>query len=113
MRNLVEVARRYLTRPPERVTAVSPFAPFIPLSHLSGPGEVFPVGHEPWDEREARVLVGACRASVIRLGVDTEDPELAAAAAVVTSAMATRDMETVRFACSEFAVAIREVASRG
>jgi hypothetical protein len=46
-----------------------------------------------------------------RLGVDGQHPAIADAAAMVTSAYRTRDMETIRFACQEFEAAVRGLAA--
>jgi hypothetical protein len=47
---------------------------------------------------------------VERLGIGGRHPAVRDAAAMVTSAHATRDMETLRFAVSEFTVVVRGVA---
>jgi hypothetical protein len=62
---------------------------------------------EPWDGETALRLMEEADARLERSGVDGNRPEIAAAAAVVVSAHATRDMETLRFALSEFLHAVR------
>ncbi len=67
---------------------------------------------EPWDGKTALGLMESADALVGRLGVDGTWPEIADAAAVVVSAHATKDMETLRFAVTDFIVAVR-FAARG
>ena len=50
-------------------------------------------------------------ALVERLGVNGSRPEVTAAAAMVVSAHATRDMETLRFAVAEFTAIVRRLAA--
>jgi hypothetical protein len=66
---------------------------------------------EPWDTKAAVRLMESADGLVERLGVDGTRPEVTAAAAMVTSACAARDMETLRFACREFEIAVRQVAA--
>ena len=66
---------------------------------------------EPWDGREAIRLMSDADALVEQLGMSGRHPAIQNAAAVVSSAYATRDLETVRFACSAFAVTVRELAA--
>ncbi len=66
----------------------------------------------PWDTATALRLMNAADALVERLGVDGRHPKVAAAAAVVTSAHATRDMETLRFAVAEFTAVVRRIAAQ-
>lgn len=66
----------------------------------------------PWNQREALRWMYDADTLVERLGVDGQHPEVAAAAAMVGSAYASCDMETVQFACSEFGVVVRAVAAR-
>jgi hypothetical protein len=77
------------------------------------PGCTFPLmrlsGRVAWDQGEALRLLFEADELVERLGVSGRHPEIAAAAAVVDSALATRDLETVRFAVAEFAAAVRSV----
>ncbi len=68
---------------------------------------------EPWDGETARRLMESADALVGRLGVDGTRPEIADAVAVVVSAHATKDMETLRLAVTEFAVVVRRFAARG
>ena len=69
-----------------------------------------PAGNESWDQREALRLMAEADALVERLGVDGLHPVVADAATVVGSAFAARDLATVRFACSQFAAMVRELA---
>jgi hypothetical protein len=64
-----------------------------------------------WNQEEAIRLMHEADSLVEQLGVSGRHPAVADAAAMVVSAFATRDMETVRFAVSEFAVVVRRVAS--
>jgi hypothetical protein len=48
-----------------------------------------------------------------QLGVDGTRPELVAVSAMVTSAYATRDMETVQMAVTEFTILARRLRSAG
>jgi hypothetical protein len=66
---------------------------------------------EPWDADSAQRLIDGADALVERLGVDGRHPAVAAAAGVVTSALAMRDMETVRFAVAEFIAVVRGLAT--
>src|SRR4051812_43358900 len=61
--------------------------------------------------REALVLLEAAEALVEKLGVSGRHPDVKDAAAVVTSAYNSGDLETVRFACSEFVATVRLVAT--
>jgi hypothetical protein len=65
---------------------------------------------EPWNLDTAIRLMDEADALVEQLSVDGRHPAIAAAA-MVSSAFATRDRETVRFAVAEFAV--RPVAAHG
>jgi hypothetical protein len=67
---------------------------------------------ELWDPCEAARLMADADAVVERLGVDGRHPEITQAAARVVAAHATRDLETVRFACSEFVAVVRTLAAR-
>src|SRR5437016_402123 len=67
---------------------------------------------EPWDQREALRLMEEADALVQRLAVNGGNLAVVDAAAMVASAFATRDMETVRFACTEFAATVRGLVSR-
>jgi hypothetical protein len=66
---------------------------------------------EPWDSATAIRLTEAADALVGRLGVDGRHPDVQAAAGVVVSALAARDLETVRFAVAEFVAAVRAAAT--
>lgn len=68
------------------------------------------VGAEPWDQRAALRLIVDADALVEQLGVDGQHPVIVSAAAMVTNAFATRDMETLRFAVAEFTVLVRGLA---
>jgi hypothetical protein len=65
---------------------------------------------EPWDLVTAVRLMHEADTLVVQLGVSGRHPAVVAASAMVTSAFATHDLETVRFAVSEFAVLIRRLA---
>jgi hypothetical protein len=62
---------------------------------------------EPWNLAMAIRLMHDADALVEQLGVSGRHPAIADAAAMVTSAHATRDMETIRFAVAEFALFVR------
>ncbi len=64
------------------------------------------------DEHVANRLMEAADALVERIGVSGSDPSVRDAAAIVGSALAFQNLETVRFACSEFAVVVRTVAAQ-
>jgi hypothetical protein len=61
---------------------------------------------------EAIRLMFDADALVEQLGIDGRLPAVQDAAAVVTSAFATRDMETLRLAVAEFGVVVRTLAGR-
>jgi len=67
---------------------------------------------DSWDQAEANRLMIEADALVEHWGVEGQCPEIVNAAAMVVSANATKDMETLRFACSEFELVVRNVASR-
>ena len=84
------------------------------LAHL---GDAFGVsingtlsGNEPWDGRVALKLIDEADVTVERSGVDGRHPAVKDAAAMVTSAFATRDLETLRFAVSELTLVVRQLA---
>jgi hypothetical protein len=52
-------------------------------------------------------------ALVEQLGIDGRLPAVQDAAAMVTSAHAMRDMETLRLAIAEFTVVVRRLATKG
>jgi hypothetical protein len=84
------------------------------LTDTPAAGEaVRPIGNEPWDSRVALALMDTADALVEGLGVDDRHPEVRDAAAMVTSAHATRDLETLRLAVGEFTVVARTLASAG
>lgn len=118
MSDLITIARRFLgtgsgekgdkgEKPP-----TTPFSPLSPFSHPHGGQEPDPplVGAEPCDQRVALRLIADADALLERLGVDGQHPAVASAAAMVTSAHATRDLETLRFAVAEFTVVVRRLA---
>jgi hypothetical protein len=72
------------------------------------PGAASGVG-PAWHPAEARRLMAEADGLVEQLGVDGRHPRITAAAALVASAYATRDLETVRFAVAEFTATVREV----
>ena len=86
------------------------------LAHLAHPGAKNAIvtlsGNEPWNLRVAIELMHEADGLIGRLGVDGRHPEVVDAAAVVSSAFATRDLETVRLAVAEFAVVVHAVALR-
>jgi hypothetical protein len=67
-------------------------------------------GNEPWDTQVALMLMRESDALVEQLGVDGRHPAVADAAAMVSSAAATHDLETLRFAVAEFTTLIRRLA---
>ena len=69
-------------------------------------------GNEPWNRRVAIKLMADADALVERLGVNGRHPDVRNAAAMVASASDTRDLETLRFAVTEFKLVVREVAHR-
>ena len=68
---------------------------------------------EPWNPGVAIRLMHDADTLVEEMGVSGRHPAIADAAATVTSAFATRDMETLRFAMSEFVSVVRRVAHEG
>jgi|GEM_PF-6067879 len=72
----------------------------------------FPSGLEQWNQSEAIRLMHEADKMVEQSGVDGRDLDIQAAAVMVANASLTRDMETLRFALAEFAIAVRGVASR-
>lgn len=64
---------------------------------------------EPWNTATALRLMVDADAMVERLGVSGRHPAIADAAAMVTSAFATGDMETLQFAVGQFLTLLREV----
>ena len=66
---------------------------------------------EAWNPQVAIRLMDDADALVERLGVDGRDPTITGAAALVCSAYALRDMETVRFACRDLEVVVRKLAA--
>jgi hypothetical protein len=118
--DLLSIARRFLPAGPgekgekgEKPPAGALLSPIPPFSHPSAGGEVTPTlaGAEPWDQRTALRLLLDADTLVERLGIDGQLPTIREAAAVVTSALATRDLETVRLAVAEFEAVVRGVAA--
>lgn len=111
MADLMEIARtaRDRTRKeskqskqsPQPAEGAPPFACF----------PCFPFGPVPWDQRRAVRLMYDADTLVERLDVDGTDPEVRSAAALVASAYATRDMETMLYAVNEFEVEVRRAES--
>ena len=106
MDDLLAIARRLLKEsgPGEKVDKPpepTPFSPLSPLFHCQG---------EPWNGMKAVRLMSDLDDLVERLGVQGDDPSLREPALMVMSAYKTRDMETVRFACSEFEAQVRTLA---
>lgn len=95
----------------EKPVAPVPFSPLSPFSHPDGAaGATLTLpGNEPWDRRVAMKLVCDADALVGSFGVSGNHPAIRDAAALVGSAFDTRDLETLRFAVSEFAAAVRGV----
>ena len=67
-------------------------------------------GKESWDQSAALQMMHDADGLVERLGIDGRHPAVESAAAMVVSAFATHDLETVHFAVVEFEVAVRQVA---
>jgi hypothetical protein len=67
---------------------------------------------EPWNLEAAIHLLHEADSLVERFGVSGRHPAVADAAAMVASAFATGDMETVRFAVAEFTALIQKLACR-
>jgi len=65
---------------------------------------------EPWNLATAIRLMHDADTMVEQLGVSGRHPAVADLAAMVVSAFATRDMETVRFAVTEFTTLIGRLA---
>lgn len=90
------------TKPPVR-TATDPLTPFATFAPPS-----------PWDrQREASKRMYDADTLVEHLGVNGNDPEVQSAAAMVHSAVQTRDMTTVLHALAEFEAVVRRVALPG
>ena len=85
------------------------------LAHLGTPvtnaGTITLSGNEPWNSGVALKLMEEADALVERFGVDGRHPDVQLAAALVCSARAAKDMETLRLACREFEVALRRLAA--
>lgn len=82
------------------------------LAHLGAtPGgrDARPSGSAPWDLGAALRLTHGADSLVGQLGVDGRHPRVQDAAAAVVGALATRDMETLRFAVAEFVAVVREL----
>ncbi len=95
-RSVKETEERGISPAPAPTTdPLTPFATFAPPT--------------AWDQRQANRLMQDADALVEHLGVDGRDPEVKSAAAMVESANATRDMETLLYALAEFDVAVRRV----
>ena len=111
MADLMEIARRTRDRTrkeskqskesPPPAEGPDPFACFPCLS--SGPVQ--------WNSEEASRLMSDADTLVERLGANGTNPEVRAVAALVASAYATRDVETLRFACAEFQAAVRRLSA--
>jgi hypothetical protein len=67
---------------------------------------------EPWNTTTALRLMNEADALAERLSVSGRHPEMADAAAMVTSAFATPDLETVRFAVGQFTALVRKHATK-
>ena len=119
MSDLLSIARRFLTAGPGgkgekggKPPGGDTFSPISPFPHPGEGGESAPAlaGAEPWNPAAALRLVFDADALVERLSIDGRLPAVQAAAAMLVSALAARDMETVRFAAGEFAAAVRAAA---
>lgn len=121
MSTLMEIARGVMARLSEAgekgekggkgsgAMTFSPLSPFSPDGRANTSPPL--TGRESWNVRSAIKLMVEADVLVERLGVDGRHPEVAAAATMVVSAVATLDMETVRFAVSEFVAVVRRLAS--
>jgi len=67
---------------------------------------------EPWNKKAAIKLMHDADDLVGKLKVSGRHPDVVDAAAMVTSAYATRDLETLRFAIAEFLVVIHRLAPK-
>ena len=84
------------------------------LAHLVGVSGKTPLarntGSEPWDSQLAIKLMWDTDRLVEQSRIDGRHPAVVQAAAMVTSAFGARDMETIRYAVSEFRVLVRQLA---
>jgi hypothetical protein len=119
--DLIAIARQFLAarsgekgdkgeKPCEAPPPFSPLSPFYPAAGDPPRGASL-TGFEVWDEYQAGQLIEGVEALVA--GLDVGDrPELRDAAVMVAAARGTRDMETVRFACSEVVAVARGLSGR-
>jgi hypothetical protein len=68
---------------------------------------------EPWNKKAAIKLMHDADEVAGELNISGGHPDVMDAAAMVTSAYATRDLETLRFAIAEFLVLVRQLAAQG
>lgn len=115
MADLMEIARQSRARR-RRESRGSKESKESPPSGGSGTSfdcfSCFPCGPVPWDQREALRLIEDADALVERFGVSGTISEVRAAAGAVSSAFATRDLETLRRACAEFEDTILQIRRR-
>jgi hypothetical protein len=107
--DLMEIARRTRDRK-RKESEQSKESP--PTPEALPPFACFPSGPVPWNQQQAVRLTHDADTLVERLGVGGTDPEVQSAAALVVSANATCDTETLMFALAEFASVVRR-AGRG
>jgi hypothetical protein len=74
---------------------------------LAAPEPATLSGWESWDKPTAHRLIAQTVALIERYGVARTRSEVRDVLALLSSAEATIDPETVRFACSEFEIAVR------
>jgi hypothetical protein len=66
-----------------------------------------------WNETEAGRLMEKADGQVSLFGLDGNEPAIQAVARMVVDAHATRDLETLQFACSEFEVTLLALRMTG
>lgn len=101
---------------PDPLVPLVPLVPGpIPVAHRDAHRDARPVtlhGPIPWDQQEVSRRTRAADELVVHLHVDGRHPEVQRAAAMVVSATATRDMEVLVYAITEFNLTARRVAKR-
>ncbi len=78
----------------------------------SATAQTAPSCGEPWDEELANELVENAKLRLKRSGLTSNHQELQDGIAMLANAFATRDLETVRFAVTEFQILVREIGGR-
>jgi hypothetical protein len=114
---LLSIARRFIAEmgeKGEKPSAVGP--PFSPLSPFSPPSsepqpDPLLTGAEPWDLDTASRLMFDADSLFEELKINRQVPAIQSAAAMVVSALSTRDMETLRLAVAEFIDVARRIAA--